>query len=156
MYKSSVQHLINYLCLSVFQVQMMWHSEYWHFVAIWQCSTPWCSCNTYNHPNLKSEYLAHPPYYSELTPSDFHVFGPLKEVLRGKSFKSNEEVTQAMDKWLQSQLSEFFSRGIHAFSKCWNTCIIHHGGYVKTYESVFLYCSINYIPGFLELSLIHI
>jgi len=30
------------------------------------------------------EVLPHPTYSSDLAPSDFHLFGPLKEALRGK------------------------------------------------------------------------
>jgi hypothetical protein len=33
--------------------------------------------------NLKSEYLPHLPYSSDLALCDFHVFGPLKRALRG-------------------------------------------------------------------------
>ena len=32
---------------------------------------------------LKFEALAHPLYSSDLAPSDYHLFGPLKEALRG-------------------------------------------------------------------------
>ena len=31
--------------------------------------------------------LPHPPYSPDLAPSDFHVFGPLKEAMGGKSFQ---------------------------------------------------------------------
>ena len=37
------------------------------------------------------------------TPSDFYVFGPLKDGLGGKSFRSDEEVQQAVHEWLRSQ-----------------------------------------------------
>jgi histone-lysine N-methyltransferase SETMAR len=37
---------------------------------------------------LGFEVLQHPPYSSDLTPSDCHIFGPLKEVLRGCRFTS--------------------------------------------------------------------
>jgi len=33
---------------------------------------------------LKFQVLAHPPYSPDLTPSDYHLFGPLKEALRGR------------------------------------------------------------------------
>ena len=52
-----------------------------------------------------------------LAPSDFHVFGPLKEAMEGKSFRSDEEVQQAVHEWLPSQPKDFFSRGIHALPK---------------------------------------
>ena len=35
--------------------------------------------------------------------SDFHVFGPLKEVMGGKSFRSDKEVQQAVHEWLRYQ-----------------------------------------------------
>jgi hypothetical protein len=39
----------------------------------------------------------------QTSPSYFHVFGPLKEAMGGKSFWSDEEVKQAMHEWLHSQ-----------------------------------------------------
>jgi hypothetical protein len=36
--------------------------------------------------------LLHPPYSRNLAPIDFHLFGPLKEFLEGKHFKSDDEV----------------------------------------------------------------
>jgi len=65
--------------------------------------------------DLSFECLPHPPYSPDLTPSDFHVFGPLKEAMGGKSFRSDEEVQQALQEWLCCQLKDFFPRGIHAF-----------------------------------------
>jgi hypothetical protein len=38
--------------------------------------------------------LPHPPYSSDLAPSDFHLFGALKDVIRGKRFGSNDEVIE--------------------------------------------------------------
>jgi len=40
--------------------------------------------------DLSFERLPHPPYSPDLAPSDFHVFGPLKEAMGGKSFRSDE------------------------------------------------------------------
>jgi histone-lysine N-methyltransferase SETMAR len=63
--------------------------------------------------------------------SDFHVFGLLKQAMGGKSFRSDEEVQQAVHEWLCSQPKEFFYRGIHAFPKRWKTCIARTGDYVE-------------------------
>jgi hypothetical protein len=38
------------------------------------------------------EMLPHPAYSTELVPSDFYLFGPLKEVLEGKIFRADNEV----------------------------------------------------------------
>jgi len=44
--------------------------------------------------DLSFECLPHPPYSPDLDPSDFHVFGPLKQVMGGKAFRSDEAVLQ--------------------------------------------------------------
>jgi histone-lysine N-methyltransferase SETMAR len=41
---------------------------------------------------LQWELLEHPPYSMDLVPSDFHLFGPLKNHLGGKCFPFDEEV----------------------------------------------------------------
>ena len=58
--------------------------------------------------DLSFEFLPHPPYSPDFTPSDFHFFGPLKEAMGGKSFRSDEEVQQAVHEWLCCQPKEFF------------------------------------------------
>jgi len=50
----------------------------------------------------------------------------------GKSFRSGEEVQQAVHEWLRSQPKDFFSRGMHALPKRWNTCMEHNGDYTET------------------------
>ena len=41
-------------------------------------------------------------------PSDFNVFGPLKEAMGGKSFRLDEEVQQTVHEWLRSEPKDFF------------------------------------------------
>lgn len=81
--------------------------------------------------DIKFECLIHPPYSPDLAPSDFHVFGKLKDAMGGKHFQSDEEVKTAVHEWLQAQPKEFFKRGIHALPKRWNTCITRQGDYVE-------------------------
>ena len=64
-------------------------------------------------------------------PSDFRFFRPLKEAMGGKSFRSDEEVQQAVHEWLRSQPKEFFSRDIHALPKGWNACMERSGDYIE-------------------------
>jgi len=45
---------------------------------------------------LKFEALAHPLYSLDLTPSDYHLFGPPKEALRGRRFTSDQELKEAV------------------------------------------------------------
>jgi hypothetical protein len=46
--------------------------------------------------DLSFDCLPHLLYSPDLAPRDFHVFGPLKEAMGGKSFRSDEEVQQAV------------------------------------------------------------
>ena len=43
---------------------------------------------------LKFEVMAHPLYSHDLAPSDYHLFGPLKEALRCRRFTSDQEVKE--------------------------------------------------------------
>jgi histone-lysine N-methyltransferase SETMAR len=45
---------------------------------------------------LKFEALAHPLYSLNLAPSDYHLFSPLKEALRGRQFTSDQEMKEAV------------------------------------------------------------
>jgi len=48
------------------------------------------------------------PKGPDLAPSDFHMFGPIKEALRGIRFSSNEEVIGAVQNCLKTQPKNFF------------------------------------------------
>jgi hypothetical protein len=43
--------------------------------------------------------LSRPPYSPDLAPSDFHLFGALKDAIRGKRFGSDDEVIEEVKKW---------------------------------------------------------
>ena len=64
---------------------------------------------------LKFEVVAHPPYSPDLASSDYHLFGPLKETLRGRRFTSDQEVKEAAYAWHAAQPKTFFSEGTRKF-----------------------------------------
>jgi hypothetical protein len=45
--------------------------------------------------------------------------------------RSDENLQQAVHDWLRSQPKEFFSKGIHALPKRWNTCLERNGDYIE-------------------------
>ncbi|GBM96487.1 hypothetical protein AVEN_13963-1 [Araneus ventricosus] len=55
--------------------------------------------------------LEHPLYSQDLAPSDFHLFGPLKKHLVGRQFKIDDEVQEAVIKWLRDLYPDFFYAG---------------------------------------------
>jgi histone-lysine N-methyltransferase SETMAR len=90
------------------------------------------SCDSKENHDLHLEHIPHPAYSPDLAPSDYHVFGPLKEALSGKKFSMDDEIKEAVHRWLCTQSEEFFfSHGIQALVKCWHTCVERGGDYVE-------------------------
>lgn len=75
--------------------------------------------------------LPHPPYSPDLAPSDFHLFGPLKEGLRGRRFADNNAVMDAVKSWTTSADVNFYERGIQALVHRWRKCVEKDGDYVE-------------------------
>ena len=80
---------------------------------------------------LKWNVLPHPPYSPELDPSDYYLFGPLKEHLGGKMFRNNEEVKQDVQEWLHWQQKYFVLGGIRKLPDRWRNCITNQGDYAE-------------------------
>jgi hypothetical protein len=53
------------------------------------------------------EVLPQPVYSPDLTPSDFHLFGPLIWGLGGKRFRAEDEDKYFMQRWLDEQQQTF-------------------------------------------------
>ena len=77
------------------------------------------------------EVLPHPPFSPDLTPSDFHLFGPLKEFLRGQHFSTDDEVKQAVLGWFSRTDKSFYAEAFQALVKRWGKCINAAGEYVE-------------------------
>jgi len=58
---------------------------------------------------LGCQCLDHPPYSTDLSPSDYHLFpGLKKKKLKVRHFSSDAEVIAAAETWLDRQPSGFF------------------------------------------------
>jgi len=80
---------------------------------------------------LNFEVLKHPSYSPDLAPSDFHLFGPIKEHLQGQKFADDNEVMEAVQSWLKATLKSFFLEGICKFVDTWTKCVAKQGDYVE-------------------------
>ncbi|GBN26107.1 hypothetical protein AVEN_169632-1 [Araneus ventricosus] len=69
-------------------------------------------------------------YSSDLVPSDFHFFGPLKH-LTGRHFRTDAEVQEAVVKWLHDLDPDFFCAGFDRLVYRWHKCFNNHGDYVE-------------------------
>ena len=81
--------------------------------------------------HLKFEHLPHPLY----SPSDYHMFGQLKEALHGWRFASDNELKDTVHMWLQSQLKTFFTVGIRRLVNHYTKCTGKSSDYVEKWYS---------------------
>jgi len=74
--------------------------------------------------------LLHPAYSPDLAPSDFHIFGPLKDYLRGQKFEDDDSVQTATRAWFR-QYSPDFSNGFVNWRIRWEKCVARNGDYIE-------------------------
>ncbi|GBM61069.1 Mariner Mos1 transposase [Araneus ventricosus] len=75
------------------------------------------------------ETLEHPPYSPDLSPCDFHIFGPLKQAIRGHRFTTDDEVCDWVQAWTRQQPTSFFKDGIDRLVPQWDKCANSFGDY---------------------------
>ena len=75
--------------------------------------------------------LPHPAYSPDLAPSDFYLFGPLKDYLRGQKFDDDESVKVAVKAWVRQCSPEFFSDGFKNWRTRWEKCVTRDGDYIE-------------------------
>ncbi|XP_014488084.1 PREDICTED: uncharacterized protein LOC106751635 [Dinoponera quadriceps] len=64
---------------------------------------------------LRYKLLTHPPYFPDLTSSDFFLFPNMKKWLAGKKFTSNSKVITMVDAYLAEFEQSYFLEGINPF-----------------------------------------
>ena len=61
---------------------------------------------------LKWQLLPHPAYSPNLAPSNFHLFGPLKDPLIGRRFGCESELKSAKNEVVKTMSEDWFKEGI--------------------------------------------
>ncbi|GFR75311.1 histone-lysine N-methyltransferase SETMAR [Elysia marginata] len=75
--------------------------------------------------------LPHPSYRPDLAPSDYHLFGPMKQSLRGKHYENDEEEKNAVKTRQKEQPIQFYKAVICALVKRWNVALESGSDYVE-------------------------
>jgi len=75
--------------------------------------------------------LHNPPYSPDMSPPDFDLFPKLKKPLRGKSFRSVEEVSNEVTRVIRRINNEGVLTGTKYLSKRWTAVIKHSGDYIE-------------------------
>jgi histone-lysine N-methyltransferase SETMAR len=93
-------------------------------------------CNAQPYTSLKIKeatlkfgwtVLPHPP---DLAPSDFHLFGALKNAICGRRFGNDDKVTEDV-KWLQVQNSNWYNKGTDVLVSRWCKAVEVDGDHVE-------------------------
>ncbi|CAK9826344.1 Histone-lysine N-methyltransferase SETMAR [Anthophora retusa] len=80
--------------------------------------------------NFNWELLPHPPYSSDLAPSDYHLFRSMQHFLSGKNFNNSEDVKSALNEYFNSKSQKFFENGIRKLTDRWEKVIETDGKYI--------------------------
>ena len=80
------------------------------------------------------ELIQHPAYSPDLTPSDFFLFPILKKDIRGRHYRSDEEVVAAVEEWFLGKDAEFFTSGLMELKHRWSMCIALEENYTEKEE----------------------
>jgi hypothetical protein len=67
----------------------------------------------------------------DLAPSDYHLFGKLKEHIVGQKFDDDDETKGEVLRWLNEQAAEFCDSVIKKLVPRLKKCIEKHGDYVE-------------------------
>jgi histone-lysine N-methyltransferase SETMAR len=109
--------------------------------------------NAHPHTSLRTQEaiakfgwtaLPHPPYSPDLAPSDFRLFGPMKDALRGTRFEDEERVIRAVSTWLREQETSWYREGMHALVSRLRKAVDVDGDYVENSMrkgNIQLYCA---------------
>ena len=75
--------------------------------------------------------LNHPPYSPDLAIADFHLFGTMKQPMRGRIFSSRDEVISAANASLHNLPATFWEEGFNKLLQRYEKCVYLKGDYVE-------------------------
>jgi hypothetical protein len=75
--------------------------------------------------------MGHPAHSPHLVPSDFHLFGLLKEALGWRRFLCDEGIKNVVHQWLCAQPKTFYYDNIKKLVGRWEKCVEKRSDYVE-------------------------
>jgi histone-lysine N-methyltransferase SETMAR len=80
---------------------------------------------------MERTILPRPAHSPDLAPSDYHLFGPVKDALCGCYFTDDNELKQSFRDVLQSRGREFYNIGVQRLTQRWQKCVETDGDFVE-------------------------
>ena len=81
--------------------------------------------------SFKWEHMDHPLYSPDLVPSAYHLFLHLKKFLGSKRFDDDDDLKDAVQKWLTSQAAASCEEGIQKLVPRYDKCLNNGSEYVE-------------------------
>ena len=110
-----------------------WMASLTRWRWVWVSSRSWWPHVTQLRPQKLNEFgyqvLPHPPYSSDLSPTDYHFCKHLNNFLQGKHFHTKQEAENAFQDFTDSKKMDFYATGISNFISCWQNCVGCNGSY---------------------------
>ena len=78
---------------------------------------------------LGYEALPHPPYSPDLSPTDYHFFKHLDNVLQGKCFHNQQKAENAFQEFIESWSTDFYAIRINKLILPLQKCVDCNGSY---------------------------
>jgi hypothetical protein len=106
---------------------------------------------------LNLAMLCHPPHSTDLALSDFHFFCALKDAVRGRHIRSDEEVKKAVQDWLSQQpIWRLLQRNLYPFRTLEQECTRQWGLHWRlSLYRIYVCCKslYNILPIFVRITL---
>ena len=83
--------------------------------------------------------MKHPPYGSDLAPSDYYLFRSLQNSLNGKTFDDDEAVKSHLVQFFADKDQKFYERGIMKLPEIWQKFIEQNGKYIIVWRSFLVF-----------------
>jgi len=77
--------------------------------------------------SFKWEQIDNTPFSPDLAPSDYHLFLHVKKFLGGKRFDDDDDLKDAVQKWLTSQGAAFYEQGVQNLVPRYYKCLSNGG-----------------------------
>jgi histone-lysine N-methyltransferase SETMAR len=75
--------------------------------------------------------IEHPPYSPDMAPCDYFLFSALKKDLRGRKFKTDDELQSAVLEHFEGKPPEYFYKGLQLLITRCEKCITVNGDYIE-------------------------
>jgi len=99
-------------------------------ILLWDNASPHRSNVTKEKlDDLGWEVLPHAPYSPDKAPSDFHLFRSLKGWLKGRRYRTVDQLRAGIQEFFDSKNEEFYARGINILVDRWEEIIQYDGDY---------------------------